>query len=126
MSNWLTIKQSLSADIKLDWYPSSRQEVRLKFQWVGIDALVQNSYILNDWGNLSHSSFQSENFSYSDTALQMRYRFQLAPLSDIYIVYSRGGYFESGVGNEGAKDLFDNGWRNTHVESIVAKVRYKF
>ena len=118
--------KSFSADIKLDWYPSSRQEVRLKFQWVGIDAQEQNSYTLNDRGNLSHSSFQSENFSYSDTALQMRYRYQLGPLSDIYIVYSRGGYFESGSGNEGAKDLFDNGWRNTHVESIVAKVRYKF
>ena len=117
---------SFTADMKLDWYPSPRQEVRVKFQWVGIDAQVQNSYQLDDRGDLLNSSFQSESFSYSDTALQLRYRYQLAPLSDIYVVYSRGGYFESESGNEGARDLFDNGWRLTHVESIIAKVRYRF
>lgn len=117
---------SFSADFKLDWYPSARQEVRLKFQWVGIDAQVISGYQLDSRGNLMESAIPSSSFSFSDIALQLRYRYQLAPLSDIFLVYSRGGYFDSDTGDEGAGDLFDYGWRETQVESIVAKVRYRF
>ena len=117
---------SFSADFNLDWYPSARQEVRLKFQWAGIDAQVINGYQLNTQGDLIQSPVPSSSFSYSDIALQLRYRYQLATLSDIFIVYSRGGYFDSDSGDEGARDLFDYGWRETQVESIIAKVRYRF
>ena len=117
---------SYSVDFKLDWYPSDRQEVRLKFQWVGIDAQVISGYQLDDQGRLLQSQAPSSSFSFSDIALQLRYRYQLAPLSDIFIVYSRGGYYESDSGKEGASDLFDYGWQQTEVESIIAKLRYRF
>ena len=115
-----------SGDIRLDWYPSNRQEVRLKFQWIGLDAEVINSYQLDNSGNLQTSGTESSNFSISDTAFQIRYRFQLAPLSDIFLVYSRGGFFGSDSGNEGPNMLFDEGWKGVQVESIIAKVRYRF
>ena len=114
------------ADIRFDWYPSSRQEVRLKFQWVGIDAEQVESYQLNSNGSLQLSSSAASDFSLSDTALQVRYRYQLAPLSDIFLVYSRGGYFASDDGDEGAKTLLHEGWDGVQVESIIAKVRYRF
>lgn len=117
---------SYSADFKLDWYPSARQEVRVKFQWVGVDAEVIQGYQLDSGGGLLPSPISSDSFSFGDTALQLRYRYQLAPLSDIFIVYSRGGYFDSDSGDEGVRDLFDYGWRETQVESIIAKVRYRF
>jgi hypothetical protein len=115
-----------TGDIRLDWYPSNRQEVRLKFQWIGVDAEVINSYQLDNSGNLQTSGTESSNFSISDTAFQIRYRFQLAPLSDIFLVYSRGGFFGSDSGNEGPDMLFDEGWKGVQVESLIAKVRYRF
>ncbi len=118
--------ERLNADIRFDWYPSSRQEVRLKFQWVGIDAEQVESYQLNSNGSLQLSSSAASNFSISDTALQVRYRYQLAPLSDIFLVYSRGGYFASDDGDEGAKTLLYEGWDGVQVESIIAKIRYRF
>ena len=78
-------------NLGLDWYPSDRHEVRIKFQWVGIDAEVVDGYELDDNGRLVVSDLPSSDFSLSDTALQVRYRFQIAPLSDIFLVYSRGG-----------------------------------
>ena len=114
------------ADIRFDWYPSSRQEVRLKFQWVGIDAEQVESYQLNSNGSLQLSSSAASDFSLSDTALQVRYRYQLAPLSNIFLVYSRGGYFASDDGDEGARTLLHKGWDGVQVESIIAKVRYRF
>ena len=115
-----------SGDIRLDWYPSNRQEVRLKFQWIGMDAEVINSYQLDNSGGLQVSGTESSNFSISDTAFQIRYRYQLAPLSDIFVVYSRGGFFGSDSGNEGPDMLLNEGWKGVQVESIIAKVRYRF
>jgi hypothetical protein len=115
-----------SADFRVDWYPSTRQEVRLKFQWIGIDAEVQNSYFLNDKGRLEISDIDSSSFSLSDTAFQLRYRYQLAPLSDVFLVYSRGGFYGTQTGDEGPGNLFDSGWRGVNVESLIFKVRYRF
>ena len=114
------------ADLRFDWYPSSRQEVRLKFQWVGIDAQVISGYGLNNNGGLIASSQASSDFSLSDTALQIRYRYQLAPLSDVFLVYSRGGNFGSDDGDEGPESLLQEGWTEVQVESVIAKIRYRF
>lgn len=114
------------ADIRFDWYPSPRQEVRLKFQWVGIDAEQVESYQLNNDGSLNSSDTAASDFSVADTALQIRYRYQLAPLSDIFLVYSRGGDFSSDDGDEGSKTLLREGWDGIQVESIIAKIRYRF
>ncbi len=118
--------ERINADLRFDWYPSSRQEVRLKFQWVGIDAQQAESYLLDNGGRLQASNNAASDFSISDTALQIRYRYQLAPLSNIFLVYSRGGYFASDEGNEGAKTLLQQGWDGVQVESIIAKIRYRF
>ncbi len=115
-----------NADLRFDWYPSARQEVRLKFQWVGIDAEQVDSYQLNSDGTLGLSASSADDFSLSDTALQVRYRYQLAPLSDIFLVYSRGGYFSSDDGDEGPGTLINEGWDGVQVESVIAKIRYRF
>ena len=118
--------QHYSADLRFDWYPSTRSEFRLKFQWVAIDAEVISGYQLGPRGDLVVSSSPSSNFSLSDTALQLRYRYQLAPLSDVFLVYSRGGYFDSDSGDQGPQALFDAGWNGRQVESLIAKIRYRF
>ena len=113
-------------NLGLDWYPSDRHEVRIKFQWVGIDAEVVDGYGLDDNGRLVVSDLPSSDFSLSDTALQLRYRFQIAPLSDIFLVYSRGGYYESENGAVGPGKLLQKGWEDVMVETVIAKVRYRF
>ena len=115
-----------NGDLRFDWYPSARQEVRLKFQWGGRDAQQVDSYQLNSDGSLSLSPNSASDFSLSDTALQLRYRYQLAPLSNIFLVYSRGGYFASDNGDEGPGTLIRQGWDGVQVESIIAKIRYRF
>jgi hypothetical protein len=100
--------------------------VRLKFQWIGLDAEVINSYQLDNSGDLQTSGTESSSFSISDTAFQIRYRYQLAPLSDIFLVYSRGGFFGSDSGDKGPGTLFNEGWSGVQVESLIAKIRYRF
>ena len=113
-------------DLRLDWNPSSNHEIRFKFQWAGVDAVLSEVFEISHDGYLNNIGLMASNFSFGDTALQLRYRYKLGPLSDAYLVYSRGGYFDSYDGEEGVNQLFNNGWDNVSVESIIAKIRLSF
>lgn len=112
--------------LNADWYPSTRHEIRLKFQWVGIEARAKTGYLLRPDGNISPSAKPVEDFSLSDVALQLRYRYELAPLSDIYLVYTRGAVLEDNNADRGPRQLFSDGWSEVNTNSIVAKIRYRF
>jgi hypothetical protein len=113
-------------DVKLDWYPDSRQEVRVKFQWVGVQSDARQGYALGSNGRLSPSDVPVEDFSVSDTALQIRYRYELAPLSDIYLVYTRGGIWDSEDTSDSPTQLWHNAWDDVSDQRVQAKIRYRF
>jgi hypothetical protein len=113
-------------DLKIDWYPDSRQEVRVKFQWTGVSADARQGFSLGNNGQLLPSSTPVEDFSVSDTALQIRYRYQIAPLSDFFLVYNRGGFWSNDEDSVGIGDLWQNSWDDVNRETILAKIRYRF
>ena len=113
-------------NLEMDWYPDSRQEVRVKFQWAGVKSDSLQAYNLAGNGDLIESSRPVSDFSVSDTALQIRYRYRIAPLSDFYLTYTRGGVFGENQNREGAWDLVDKAWNNVTEEAILAKLRYRF
>lgn len=118
--------QKYEVDLRLDWYPSSRQEVRLKVQWVAVSADALGGFGLSNSGRLLPSDRPVSDFSLSDTAVQLRYRYELAPLSDIFLVYSRGGFWNDKRSEDSAGDLLQYGWDEKHTETILAKIRYRF
>ncbi|MFK7732004.1 MAG: hypothetical protein AB8B48_10350, partial [Pseudomonadales bacterium] len=113
-------------NLRLDWYPDSRQEVRVKLQWVGASADAISAKSVDPDGRLVNSGRFVDDFSVSDVALQVRYRYQLAPLSDIFLVYERGGLWNEAAGGVGADDLFGNAWEDVTTQRVLAKIRYRF
>ena len=65
----------------------------------------------------------ADNFARSATRFQIRYRYELAPLSNIYLVYSRDGFSSASLGDD-SWQVFSQDWRNRTAESLVAKIRY--
>lgn len=118
--------EQYQVDLRLDWYPSPRQEVRVKFQWVAVSADALSGYDLDNSGRLRPSDEPVSDFSVSDSALQIRYRYELAPLSDIYLVYGRGGLFAADDSEAGPERLFRESWSNKYAETFLAKIRYRF
>lgn len=112
-------------NFNIDWYPSTKQEVRVKFQWRGVTAQALTGFTLLDDGEIIESAVPVESFSLGDTALQVRYRYELQPLSDIFLVYSRGGFIENDNADQSGRDLFRDGWDGLFSDSIVAKIRYR-
>lgn len=119
-------RQQLYGLFGVDWYPHRRHEFRLRAQWITLSARPVEAFQLSDSGFLQSVARPEPNLSTSTVALQLRYRYEFAPMSQIYIVYSRGGYYSS-VGIESdLGDRFALAWDSVSSQQIAAKVTYRF
>jgi hypothetical protein len=64
-------------------------------------------------------------FTISRITAQLRYRWEIAPLSDLFIVYTRGSNLPNRRG-DGFDDLFHDAVTDPIVDLIVVKLRYRF
>lgn len=118
--------ESWSATINLNWFPNKRQEVRLKFQWVGVDAEGRDSYVATSDGSLLKDDGPVDDFILSNSGLQVRYRYMLGPLTDIFAVYSRGSNLYEERDPVGFSHLFSEGWTEKTADQFLLKARYRF
>jgi len=114
-------------NVELSYFFSARQQARLSLQWVGIKAFERDRFALVDEGRRLTSLDTDGNdrdFSISRLSFQARYRWELAPLSDLFVVYTRGSNVPSNV-QRGFSDQFSEAWRQALVDSLVVKLRYR-
>jgi len=120
--------------ISVDYFISARQQLRLSFQYIGIKAREEDFFTVPNrpddliatakpTGTGARSSYD---FSVSQFSLQARYRWEIAPLSDIFLVYSRQADLREALGEAGYDDLFDSAWNEPLVDVLVFKIRYRF
>ncbi len=118
--------ETVESNFQLNWFPTKAQELRLRFQWVGIDALGRDGYLAQSDGSLLPDGLPVEDFILSYSGLQLRYRYKLGPLTDIFAVYSRGtNLFEEGR-TLGLGRLFSEGWTERTADQFLLKARYRF
>ncbi len=104
---------------------NDKQEFSVKFQWVALKAKGLTHYQVDGSGNLMAQTGTVDDFSLSDTAIQLRYRYEIAPLSNVYLVYSRGGTTRLDEDKAFSK-LFSPGWDKRDGENLSLKIRYRF
>ena len=115
--------------IELDFFLSSRQQFRLTAQWAGIKAEERErlSVPLGDGSllpvNLAPGAADRD-FSISRVTFQARYRWELAPLSDLFIVYTRGSDVDNMPG-EDFSELLSEAWTEALIDVFVIKLRYR-
>ena len=66
----------------------------------------------------------SDSFSLSQMTMQLRYRWEIAPLSDIFLVYTR--VVDQGSRLKSFSDTFSDGYDNPVGNTLVFKIRYRF
>ena len=66
-----------------------------------------------------------EDFSVRTLALQIRYRFELAPLSYLYVVYGRGGFDQETTADGADRQLRDS-FSLRDDEQLLIKLSYRF
>ena len=118
-------RKELEARIDFNAIIDEKQEFTMRVQWIGLSAEGEKAYDVNSFGHLAPVNATVNDFSISDTVIQLRYRYEIAPLSNVYLVYSRGGRAvmdkEQGLGS-----LFSPGWDKRDGDNLSVKVRYQF
>ena len=111
----------------LDYFPTAKQHFRVALQWVGLRAHEDQFYTLPAGTTQLVAGPKppgpTDDFNISDLNFQIRYRWQIAPLSDLFIVYTRGDSRESSVTD--FSDLFRNSWNMPLGDQLVIKLRYR-
>ena len=121
----------LQATLAVDYFLTAKQQFRASLQWVGVKATEQQFLrIPATPGDLIPGPRPPEldpfDFSISQMALQIRYRWQLAPLSDLFIVYTRfadqARRLDDGAG---FTDLLQDAFDEPLGDLFVVKLRYR-
>jgi hypothetical protein len=116
---------------KMEYFISARQQLTMGLQWVGIKAAEDRFFILpknaptrsRDLVQGAKPPGPTDSFSISNMNFQIRYRWEIAPLSDLFVVYSRAGNQRRTLLNFG--DQFDNVWEAPLDSQLVIKLRYR-
>ena len=119
-------QRQLSVDLSANWFPAPRHEVRLRAQWLTIDARATQVYQIGEGGRLVPVDETTEDFAVANFGVQLRYRYEIAPLSDVYVVYSRGGLEFIDSPRESGMDLFQRATELRDADQVLLKVRYRF
>ena len=116
--------------IAMDVFFSARQQLRLTMQWAGIRGQERAHYRvpLGDGHLIPYTrgpDDPSADFTISRLTAQLRYRWQIAPLSDLFVVYTRGSNLPD-RGYDTFGELFEDALTEPIIDVLVVKLRYRF
>jgi hypothetical protein len=107
------------------WTLTNRQELRLKLQAIGLDAGLRQAWRVDPAGNATAADDAVDDFVVRNLGVQLRYRFEFAPLSYLYVVYGRGGYREEALTDDATGQLGDS-FSLRDDEQLLVKFSYRF
>jgi hypothetical protein len=113
--------------LSIDYFLSAKQQFRLSAQWVGIKAFERGRWLVPERdGSLlqGEQATGSRDFSISTLVFQARYRWEIAPLSDLFVVYTRGSDLPNAV-EDSFSNLLRDSWTDRAVDVFVVKLRYR-
>ena len=118
-------QRALELDAGVNWNIGNRQELRVKLQALGLDARLKEAIEVRPDGGYVVSAQPVDDFNVRTLGFQVRYRYELAPLSYLYVVYGRGGYREDAY-SDGVGDLLGDSFDLRDDEQLLVKLSYRF
>jgi len=115
----------LSFNAGMNWIISSKQELRVKLETIALDARVLQGWRVAPDGTPVASDDPIDDFSLRNLGFQIRYRYELAPLSNLYIAYVRGGFGFQPHGQE-VGGLLGDAFSLRDTEQLLIKLSYRF
>lgn len=118
----------LQPALKFNWFVTAAHQLGLTFQWVGVRARERGFFAVPAGdGELvpAARTLPNHDFTASLFTLQARYRWEIAPLTDLYVVYNRGNTLPNRV-DAGFGDLFEEAVREPIIDSFIVKLRWRF
>ena len=125
--------KSIQPILTVDLFFSARQHLRLTYHGAGYQAFASDHYsIPTREGELIPRANPPPDgdldFTISRMTMQLRYRWEIKPLSDLFLVYTRGAQLPSRQAPEDIEfeSLFRDAFRDPIVDVLLFKLRYRF
>jgi hypothetical protein len=117
--------RELDLNAGVDWTIGNRQELRVKLQAIALDAAMRQGWRVDALGRAVATDEPIDDFSVRNLGFQIRYRYEVAPLSYLYVVYGRGGYRQDAFSDEPGRLLRDT-FALRDDEQFFVKFSYRF
>ena len=114
-----------NASLALSWFPTDQHELRLKTQWLAIAADHGMRYDLVNEQMLAAGTPVAD-LNINTFGLQLRYRYKLGSLSDLFVVYARGGFSERNDGADSPGEMFDDALALRDADQLLVKLRLQY
>jgi hypothetical protein len=120
----------LGPRLAVDFFLSAKQQLRLTMQWAGIEAAEQTFWQVPIGDGkliprMKDPASGADDFTLSRLTTQFRYRWEIGPLSDLFVVYTRGSNLDN-RSREDFEDLFRDALDERVVDLFIIKLRYRF
>jgi hypothetical protein len=115
--------------LEMNYFITAKQQLRFSTQWTGLKAFEDTFYKVNPavvepLHPVLKPNTEADDFVISRLTFQARYRWEIAPLSDLFIVYTRGANLPRDSLFE-FPDLFERSWNDPVVSQVAVKLRYR-
>jgi hypothetical protein len=115
--------------LEVDYFITAKQQIRISTQWTALKAFEDRFYRVNTERNgplipVANPDNQPDDFVISRLTFQARYRWEIAPLSDLFVVYTRGSNLPRNSFFE-FQELFEQSWNDRIVDQFAIKLRYR-
>ncbi len=119
-----------SPSLELNYFITAKQQIRFSGQWTALKAFEDRFWQSNPNSRdflqpVANPDTTPDDFVISRLTFQARYRWEIAPLSDLFIVYTRGSNLPRDR-FETFQDLLEQSWNEKIVDTIAVKLRYRF
>ena len=112
--------------VEMEWFHNNVHELRIKAQMVAFTGRDPQALLGDLSGNLNPEIIDIAPITISELAFQVRYRYEIMPLSYLYIVYSKGGRVSMQDDEDGLFSLYRRPWNSPEKENFTVKLRYRF
>lgn len=110
----------------INWFFDERQELRVKLQALGIDAEARRALVVTPDRQLQPGAHPIEDFRLRRLGFQVRYRYKLDTLSDVFVVYSRGGSATEEVSRDDPLGALGSAFDLRDDDQFLVKLAYRF
>ena len=123
---FVTCVPRLGLSAGMQWLIGTKQDLRVKLETIALDAKAKQAWRPDAQGNPVASNEVIHDFNLNSLGFQIRYRYELAPLSDLYVVYSRGGFGSQEDNSRDSFGLLGDAFSLRNDEMFLVKLSYRF
>jgi hypothetical protein len=118
-----------SPRLETNYFISAKQQLRFTMQWTALKAFEDRFWQVNPNSreflqSVPNPDSMPDDFAISRLTFQARYRWEIAPLSDLFVVYTRGSNLPRNS-FQSFQELLEQSWNDRIVDTVAIKLRYR-